>query len=204
VHDLGNQLKLLSTYETFVNAAGVLDVFEQEGETKMIAYLGENSGEVKLHWKDQLPLVVKPYYGPTMCIALSKDGKRLATAPAVGTYIEVFDTKSGERLDYLYRGAGQATIFSLCFSEDNSYLIANSNSGTAHLFELGKAQAWYSLTQATASSLKFKDLPSVFTKCVIDSNNHLTCVCIDNLYYRYNFDLTSHAIQALSESSSLI
>jgi len=72
--------------------------------------------------------------GPISCVALSKDGKLVATADSTGTKIRVWDTKTGDKVIELFRGQSQATVFNMCFSDDNSMIAVCSSRGTLHLF----------------------------------------------------------------------
>ncbi|CAI5486424.1 unnamed protein product [Closterium sp. Naga37s-1] len=58
------------------------------------------------------------------CMALSLDGKLLATASSKGTIIRVINTADGTRLHELRRGVERANIYSLAFSPKAPFLVA--------------------------------------------------------------------------------
>lgn len=74
--------------------------------------------------------------GKLSCFALNFDGKRLATASEKGTIIRIFDTETGDKLQEVRRGADQADIYSLAFSERSKWLACSSDKGTIHIFKM--------------------------------------------------------------------
>ncbi|CAI6009749.1 unnamed protein product [Closterium sp. NIES-65] len=75
------------------------------------------------------------------CMALSLDGKLLATASSKGTIIRVINTADGTRLHELRRGVERANIYSLAFSPKAPFLVAASDRGTVHVFSLGHSHS---------------------------------------------------------------
>lgn len=53
--------------------------------------------------------------------------------------IRVFSLPSGEKLFNFTRGISGATMYSLNFSNDSSYLLCSSDTGTIHVFQLEDA-----------------------------------------------------------------
>jgi len=65
----------------------------------------------------------------------------VATASDKGTVIRVFSIPSGKRLYEFRRGVARcATISSLNFSSDATFLTVSSNTQTIHVFKLGQVQ----------------------------------------------------------------
>ncbi|KAJ0079987.1 hypothetical protein Patl1_22567 [Pistacia atlantica] len=151
------------------------------------------------------------------CLALTLDGRFLATASCKGTLIRVFNTSDGSLLQEVRRGADRAEIYSLAFSKTAQWLAVSSDKGTVHVFGL-KIHSDTSLTQTTtavpqldvssnASSLSFFKgvLPKYFSSVrsvaqvrlkegvkylVGFGKNDFTVVIvgIDGSYYTYEFD----------------
>ena len=57
-------------------------------------------------------------------ISVNYQGTMVATASIKGTLIRVFDTKTGNQLIELRRGADTAKLYCINFSHDNAYLCA--------------------------------------------------------------------------------
>jgi len=72
--------------------------------------------------------------GALACFATTFDGKLVATASDKGTLIRVWNTETGALEKELRRGAENAHIYSMCFSEDGSMLAVTSSRGTCHIF----------------------------------------------------------------------
>jgi len=77
---------------------------------------------------------IMAHNGPLACIATTFDGRLVATASDKGTLIRVWNTEDGAMVKELRRGANDARIWSMCFSEDGSMLAVTSSHGTCHIF----------------------------------------------------------------------
>eukprot|EP00727_Mastigamoeba_balamuthi_P009401 m51a1_g5083 putative wd repeat domain phosphoinositide-interacting protein 3 (349) ;mRNA; r:242275-244842 len=95
-----------------------------------------------------------------VAIALSDDGRFVATASERGTVLRVFNTATGELVKEVRRGADAAVVYSLALSPDGRLLVASSDRGTCHVFQISTGS-----TQNRQSSLKFVGsyLPSYFS-----------------------------------------
>ncbi len=71
-----------------------------------------------------------------MALALSKDGKMVATASEKGTLIRVFSMETRKVVKQFRRGYTESIIHDLAFSNNNNYLACCSSSGTIHMFNL--------------------------------------------------------------------
>lgn len=69
-------------------------------------------------------------------LALTADGKKLATASEKGTVIRVWDVTTSVRLHEFRRGVERASITCLAWSWDHAWLCCTSDKGTAHVFQL--------------------------------------------------------------------
>uniref|UniRef100_A0ACD5YBW2 Uncharacterized protein n=1 Tax=Avena sativa TaxID=4498 RepID=A0ACD5YBW2_AVESA len=68
------------------------------------------------------------------CIALSPDGRLLATAGSKGTLVRIFSTHDGSKLQELRRGTDRADIHCIAFSPDSKWLAVSSDKATVHVF----------------------------------------------------------------------
>lgn len=60
----------------------------------------------------------------------------VATCSTQGQMIRVFSIPNGERLYSFTRGLKNTTQYSLNFSNDSSFLLSSSDTGTIHVFQL--------------------------------------------------------------------
>lgn len=86
------------------------------------------------------------------CIALNRDGTRLASASEKGTLIRIFDTSSCRVLHELRRGVDRAEIFSIAFDEDSTRICVSSDKGTVHIFNLSSPENSPSHPSSTSST----------------------------------------------------
>lgn len=101
------------------------------------------------------PLNVIPAHKMSLLlIALSKDGKLVATLSLKGTILRVFDTSSGKKLFEFRRGSYGTKIKSLNFNHNNTFLSCSSSTGTIHIFKLSEE------TQATLVSNELSESES--------------------------------------------
>ncbi|KAJ3125951.1 WD repeat domain phosphoinositide-interacting protein 3 [Nowakowskiella sp. JEL0407] len=80
--------------------------------------------------------VIPAHSSQLSCLAVSYDGKLVASASDKGTLIRIFDSKSGRRLHELRRGADKADIFSIAFNLEGTRVCIASDKGTVHIFNL--------------------------------------------------------------------
>jgi len=80
------------------------------------------------------PIIISAHTSSLSCMTLNIQGTRLATASEKGTLIRIFDTFTGNLVNELRRGSQSATIYSINFSPDTSFVVASSSHGTIHVF----------------------------------------------------------------------
>ncbi|KAK6461955.1 autophagy-related protein 18 [Scheffersomyces coipomensis] len=85
--------------------------------------------------------VIEAHKSALAAIALSSDGRLLATASDKGTIVRIFSVESGLKLYQFRRGTYPTKIYSISFSSDNRYIVATSSSETVHIFRLGEEEA---------------------------------------------------------------
>ena len=77
---------------------------------------------------------------PVTCLAFRKDGQWLATASSHGTIIRVWETETRKLVMELKRSrvGREATIKSICFSDDGTMLVVSSSTKTIHIFSISE------------------------------------------------------------------
>ena len=85
-------------------------------------------------------IYLNPHNSNISYIALSNDGKLLATASKEGEKIRIFDAKTGEYLDELYRKKeNNNNIKFIFFDSENQYIAASCQNGLIHIWSLKKS-----------------------------------------------------------------
>jgi WD40 repeat protein len=79
---------------------------------------------------------MEAHEGSLRALALTADGKKLATASEKGTVLRVWDVTTSVRLHEFRRGVERASITCLAWSWDHAWLCCTSDKGTAHVFQL--------------------------------------------------------------------
>mmetsp|Transcript_31665 Transcript_31665/g.102470 ORF Transcript_31665/g.102470 Transcript_31665/m.102470 type:complete len:376 (-) Transcript_31665:105-1232(-) len=134
-------LNLLHTIETISNPRGLCSLCA-DSRACVIACCGLQKGHVRAELFDiTRTTLISAHEASLSCIALNPDGTRLATASERGTLVRVWDTRSGQRLMELRRGAEPAAIQCMNFHADSSWLLVGSDHGTIHVFKLQEGDA---------------------------------------------------------------
>jgi WD40 repeat protein len=156
-------LRHLQCVETTLNPEGFLALSPSE-EATVLACPGLHVGEVRVELLDTRKIkLIKAHDSPLSALALSHNGKYVATASEKGTLIRVFSTIDGVKVRELRRGSDPAKIYSLAFSRNTiesgggstsggqrgvernglpEWLAVSSDKGTVHIFNLtGKVSA---------------------------------------------------------------
>ena len=81
--------------------------------------------------------VVEAHESPVQSIAVSSDGKLLATASTKGTLIRIFDlTQKNENVATFRRGVTTSVVATMRFNANESLLCVGSKNGTVHVFDI--------------------------------------------------------------------
>lgn len=80
--------------------------------------------------------MIKCHKTPILKLAISAMGNMVATCSTQGQMIRVFSIPNGEKLFTFTRGIKNTTQYSLNFSNDSSFLLSSSDTGTIHVFQL--------------------------------------------------------------------
>ncbi|KAK4424639.1 Autophagy-related protein 18a [Sesamum alatum] len=134
VYDLPG-FRSLHQIETQPNPKGLCEI--SRSGPMVLACLGLNKGQVRLeHYEVSRSRLITAHDSAVVCLALTSDGRLLATASSKGTLIRVFNTLDGVLLQELRRGSERAEIHSLSFSSAAEWLAASSDKGTVHVFSV--------------------------------------------------------------------
>lgn len=129
-------LKLLHIIETYMNEKGLCEVSQLSGSMVLVC-LGLRKGEVRVeHYGLSKNRFIFAHDSRIACLALTNDGRLLATASTKGTLVRVFNTLDGLLLREVRRGSMRADIYSLAFSSTAQWLAVSSDKGTVHVFSL--------------------------------------------------------------------
>eukprot|EP00891_Asterochloris_glomerata_P000677 jgi/Astpho2/677/fgenesh1_pm.00013_%23_28_t len=135
-------LRLLHSIETQSNPAGLL-ALSAAAEQTVLACPGLHNGQVRVELYDvRRTKFIQAHSSPLVCMALSLDGKLLATASERGTLVRIHSTADASKLQELRRGADPARIFSIAFSRGESpdFVAVTSDKHTVHVFNLDRKQ----------------------------------------------------------------
>jgi WD repeat-containing protein 45 len=162
-----HELRCLHSVETTPNSEGLLALSSSD-ESNVLACPGLHAGEVRIDILDTKKIkVIAAHDTPLSALALSHNGKYIATASEKGTLIRVFSTLDGVKVKELRRGSDPAKIYNLAFSIPTSattacgggdgggssgsgkdsnglpeWLAVSSDKGTVHIFNLtGKSSS---------------------------------------------------------------
>lgn len=142
-------LNLIFDAETLPNPKGLCALSGAPAAPFVFACPGLQKGEVRVERLRPNPeknltrdtTMIAAHDSHLACIALSVDGRLLATASNKGTLIRVFSTFDGTHLQELRRGADRAEIYSIAFSVNAHWLAVSSDKGTVHLFGLSNGNS---------------------------------------------------------------
>lgn len=136
-----SDLRLLHQAETLANGKGLL-ALSPAPDAAVLACPGLHTGQVRVELLDRRQTrFVSAHDSPLAALALSADGKRLATCSDKGTLVRVWGTADGSRLQELRRGSQPAAIHCLALSRCCEWLAASSDKGTVHVWALAPAVA---------------------------------------------------------------
>ncbi|CAI9112894.1 OLC1v1013397C1 [Oldenlandia corymbosa var. corymbosa] len=136
--DFPGCLEPLDEIETVSNPKG-LCALSQGTYSFVLACPGQRKGQVRVenyNGPSKKTKLIMVHDSEIACLALSNDGKLMATASTKGTLVRVFNTDDGELVRELRRGSDRAEIHSLAFSPSAEWLAVSSDKGTVHVFSL--------------------------------------------------------------------
>ncbi|KAL5069389.1 hypothetical protein RYX36_020276 [Vicia faba] len=163
VYSFGD-LKVLCQFGTCENPKG-LCVVSQLKDSMVLACLGLQRGHVRVeHYPKNKINYIRAHDSRLGCLALTIDGRFLATASSKGTLIRVFDTRNGALLQEVRRGAISAEIYSLAFSSTAQWLAVSSDKGTVHVFclKVNISNSEHKMSQCSSNSVASITSPSSY------------------------------------------
>ncbi|RNF21620.1 uncharacterized protein Tco025E_03461 [Trypanosoma conorhini] len=122
---------------------GYGDVWVAQIAESQMSHKGESSGGGNNFFGERCGFVecasiVKAHHRAVVCLAMTRDGTRLATASERGTTVKVFEPSSARLLYHFRRGVRAARMLSLSFDPSSVMsglrLAALSDRGTLHVF----------------------------------------------------------------------
>ncbi|XP_047027486.1 WD repeat domain phosphoinositide-interacting protein 4 isoform X1 [Helicoverpa armigera] len=124
------------------------------------------------------PAVMGCHQTELVCLSLSANGARLATASERGTIIRVWDTATKQMLHELRRGSDYADVYCINFNQSGSLVCCVSDKGTLHVW--AARGAWPHLAAARAS---------VDTRalCAFTDDNTAVLICEDGTFHKFTF-----------------
>ncbi|QKF94428.1 WD40 repeat protein [Fadolivirus algeromassiliense] len=188
---------LLDKKETYSNEKGLCVV---NMTSDVIATLGSKKGEIAI-WKisNDNYKTIQAHLTNVEALAISHNGKFVATASETGTLIRIFSTETGNKEYEFRRGTQSANIYDLCFNTDATVLACTTSNGTVHVFDIYNDKNTTKNTQSMLSGLQ-NWLPTYFSSqwaykqlsinnttpsvCAFDENNDLHIATVDGNYYK--------------------
>ncbi|CAI9098709.1 OLC1v1035400C1 [Oldenlandia corymbosa var. corymbosa] len=135
-------LRRLNEIGTISNPNGLCAVSQGTDDSFVLVCPDLRKGQVRVdNFTDKKTSYVRAHDSAIACLALSIDGRWLATASTKGTLVRVFNTHTRVLLQELRRGVDQAEIYSLAFSPSAEWLAVSSDKGTVHVFSLKTANS---------------------------------------------------------------
>ncbi|XP_062189195.1 autophagy-related protein 18a-like [Phragmites australis] len=139
VHEMSRcGVKRTNGFDTGPNPLGLcaLAQVDRGAQAFVLACPLPAKGEVQVRRPRGCRVDVPAHNSSIACVALSRDGRLLATAGSKGTLLRIFSTTDGKKLQELRRGADRADIHCMAFSPDSKWLAASSDKGTIHVFSV--------------------------------------------------------------------
>ncbi|XP_073365632.1 autophagy-related protein 18d-like [Aegilops tauschii subsp. strangulata] len=128
---------------TVRSPCGAVGGFRLRGDHMLVAGEGTATLFDGVHWEKEVrrrgragSVSVRAHGSGVACLALSRDGRLLATAGSRGTLLRIFSTADGTKLQELRRGTDGADIHCIAFSPDSKWLAVSSDKATVHVFSI--------------------------------------------------------------------
>jgi hypothetical protein len=218
VFSFPNKPRKLFSLDTRDNPLGLCELSPLRcGEREVMVFPGFKTGSIQLvdlYTTEQkvssAPVSVNAHRNELVCLAINQQGTMVATASSKGTLVRIWDTARRVQLVELRRGADQARIYCINFSQSDEWLCCSSDKGTVHIFalqdyRLNKRSALASIGVPGAYAGSQWSLAS-FTvpqecACICAFGNqssvcHIFAVCLDGSFHKYHFSADGICNQA--------
>jgi len=138
IHNL-QDLALIKAISTGENIRGLFAFSLNES---ILCYpSNEDVGEIKFfNLENNLIYGSKAHSNRIWLMEMNHAGDQIATVSEKGTIIRLFNVKDGSLLRELRRGTEHHLILSVQFSMNSAWLLCTSDSGTTHVFSIGKEE----------------------------------------------------------------
>lgn len=124
------------------------------------------------------PAVVGCHQTALVCLSVSANGAKLATASERGTIIRIWDTTSKLLLHELRRGSDYADVYCINFNPSGSLVCCVSDKGTLHVWAARGSYAH--LASASAE-------PDTRALCAFSDDANAVVVCEDGTFHKFTF-----------------
>ncbi|XP_026751665.1 WD repeat domain phosphoinositide-interacting protein 4-like isoform X2 [Galleria mellonella] len=131
------------------------------------------------------PAVVGCHQTNLVCLSLSANGTKLATASARGTIIRLWDTASKRMLHELRRGSDYADVYCINFNPSASLVSCVSDKGTVHVWTARGAYAHVAAAAAAPGSAVHA--PHARALCAFVDDNNAVVICEDGTFHKFTF-----------------
>jgi WD repeat-containing protein 45 len=144
---------LVHSAETISNWIGMIFIYlgvcALATKASVLAYPDGDTGSVSLYDCDNTCYIktrINAHTSPISSLGLNETGDLLSTASTSGTVIRVFSRATNySKPQELRRGSYAASVISLTFSIDSSYLVVSSDKATIHIFRVNVQPQPYGL-----------------------------------------------------------
>lgn len=135
IYNLHNfqQIDILDTFE---NVNGIVSI-AYDPKINIIAYPDKASGYVKLkNYEKNLSILINAHENKITCLAISNEGKFLASTSDKGKFVRIFRIEDGTFLYEFERGQDNVDVFSLSFDKNTNFVACSCSTGVIHIFNL--------------------------------------------------------------------
>ncbi|CAG4976049.1 unnamed protein product [Colias eurytheme] len=124
------------------------------------------------------PAVVGCHQTDLVCISLSANGAKLATASERGTIIRLWDTSTKQMIHELRRGSDYADVYCINFNWSGSLVCCVSDKGTLHVWS---ARGSFARVCAAPAA------PPLRALCAFADDTSALVICEDGTFHKFTF-----------------
>ncbi|CAG9571831.1 unnamed protein product [Danaus chrysippus] len=123
------------------------------------------------------PAVVSCHQTDLVCISLSPNGAKLATASERGTIIRLWDTNTKHMLHELRRGSDYADVYCINFNWSGTLVCCVSDKGTLHVW----------LARGNYTHVCAAPATSQRALCAFSDDSSAIVICEDGTFHKFTF-----------------
>ncbi|CAG9782580.1 unnamed protein product [Diatraea saccharalis] len=124
------------------------------------------------------PAVINCHHNDLVCLSVSPNGAKLATASARGTLIRVWDANTKHLLHELRRGSDYADVYCINFNPSGSLVCCVSDKGTLHVWS---ARGMYAHLASAPADTHERAL------CAFTDDTTSIVICEDGTFHKFKF-----------------